>query len=203
MFTCFSVENRLFFVQDVILCRLWLPLAFHLILVATKLARRLGCCALESAAAQVSRAGVRVDSRHGPLKTARHETFGGGCCDCTIEPRSPCCLIFEGMVLVDRGARQWMGLFGDGAREERRHSELSRQCGGPRPVVFACEVGGRWSKEARDFLRHLARKPKFAKNLTKSRGCVAVAVARRHGLQFAQSVCGIFTDVRFHSILKF
>ena len=43
------------------------------------------------------------------------------------------------------------------ARKERRHQELSGQFGRSRLVVLACEVGGRWSEETRDFLRHLAK----------------------------------------------
>ena len=34
---------------------------------------------------------------------------------------------------------------------------LSGQFGNARLVVLACEVGGRWSDETRDFLRHLAK----------------------------------------------
>ena len=42
-------------------------------------------------------------------------------------------------------------------RKERRYPELSGQFGRARLVVLACEVGGRWSDETRDFLRHLAK----------------------------------------------
>ena len=42
-------------------------------------------------------------------------------------------------------------------RKERRYPELSSQFGRARLVVLACEVGGRWSDETCDFLRHLAK----------------------------------------------
>ena len=42
-------------------------------------------------------------------------------------------------------------------RKERRYPELSSQFGRARLLVLACEVGGRWSDETRDFLRHLAK----------------------------------------------
>ena len=41
--------------------------------------------------------------------------------------------------------------------KERRYPELSAEHGRARFVVLACETGGRWSEEARDFLRHLVR----------------------------------------------
>ena len=43
------------------------------------------------------------------------------------------------------------------ACKERRYPELSGQFGRSRLVVLACEDGGRWSEETRDFLRHLAK----------------------------------------------
>ena len=41
--------------------------------------------------------------------------------------------------------------------KERRYPELTGEYGRARLVVLACETGGRWSEEAHDFLRHLAR----------------------------------------------
>ena len=48
---------------------------------------------------------------------------------------------------------------GDQARRttELRNPELSGDQGRARLVVLACETGGRWSEEAHDFLRQLAR----------------------------------------------
>ena len=93
----------------------------------------------------------------------RHETFwrwSRTACRCTMEPSwpstPPWCLLCEGMAA---GARQWMepSLETARARKERRYPELSGQFGRSRLVVLACEVGGRWSEETWDFLRHLAK----------------------------------------------
>ena len=43
------------------------------------------------------------------------------------------------------------------AMKERRYPQLSSQFGRAHLVVLTCEVGGRWSEETRDFLRHLAK----------------------------------------------
>ena len=42
-------------------------------------------------------------------------------------------------------------------RKELRYPELTGEHGRARLVVLACETGGRWSDEAHDFLRQLAR----------------------------------------------
>ena len=42
-------------------------------------------------------------------------------------------------------------------RKELRYPELTGEEGRARFVVLACETGGRWSEEAQDFLRQLAR----------------------------------------------
>ena len=42
-------------------------------------------------------------------------------------------------------------------RKELRYPELTGEHGRARLVVLACETGGRWSEEAHDFLRQLAR----------------------------------------------
>ena len=42
-------------------------------------------------------------------------------------------------------------------RKEFRHPELTGEHGRDRLVVLACETGGRWSEEAHNFLRQLAR----------------------------------------------
>ena len=42
-------------------------------------------------------------------------------------------------------------------RKELTYPELTSRNGRTRLVVLACEVGGRWSEEAQDFVRSLAR----------------------------------------------
>ena len=86
----------------------------------------------------------------------------------------------------------------DGASLEtarRRKRETIPRVIGPvwaRLVVLACEVGGRWSDETRDFLRHLAKGKVRGELFPVQRRAEAAWLLRwrvPHGLQCSQSFC--------------
>ena len=74
-------------------------------------------------------------------------------------------------------------------RKELRYPELTGEQGRARLVVLACETGGRWSEEAQDFLRQLARararsEPREIRDVARRawfrRWCTALSLVARH-----------------------
>ena len=145
-------------------------MAFHLTLVAitVPLARRLGCWVVEGALwnqplhGVCREAGANVMMRkHGPSFPSLEVVADGlplhHGAQLAIDTTMVSPLRKNGGLSTAEHDSGW-GLVGDSQNaEERRYPELSGQFGRSRLVVLACEVGGQWSEETRDFLRHLAK----------------------------------------------